>query len=212
MSFMPLEGRLLRNSPFGLLFIGGVHGVGKTTFAHILSHKLKSRHVSASQVIAGERAQVGTKTKLVRNIKGNQALLIEGLKRLRQKKVPLVLDGHFTLLDSKKSIKNVPIATFQKMRPSGIIVLTAVPGTISKRLEKRDGTKWSLEFIEKMQRAEVNRANQVASALKVPVFSSCSDVDFRTGGARNMTRSAATSLRRFLSVVQMKGRPVALAG
>ncbi|HEL1146944.1 TPA: hypothetical protein TVJ95_001926 [Streptococcus equi subsp. zooepidemicus] len=52
----------------------------------------------------------------------------------------VILDGHFTLLDSLGQIVELPYSTFDGLKINRIILKIEVPSTIQKRLMKRDNS------------------------------------------------------------------------
>jgi adenylate kinase len=88
-----------------VFFIGGIHGVGKTTFCKQLITNLNNfKHLSASDIIKKYKNSDEFDTKRVKDIDKNQLLLINGLKK-EKKDSNILLDGHFVLLDKEDNIK-----------------------------------------------------------------------------------------------------------
>lgn len=97
-----------------VIFIGGAHGVGKTTVCQALSKMLNLPQVTAGALIREGRDAVASKHryKNVADMDANQALLLEGLRSRwsheAEEGALLLLDGHFALLDLYGNVVSVP--------------------------------------------------------------------------------------------------------
>lgn len=151
-----------------ILFIAGVHGVGKTTFCRCLEKSIEAETISASEIIKNKTKI--NKDKSVKDIDGNQDILVGGLSELGIKNSYIILDGHFCLLDKQRQINFVPTSTFRALNIFGIILLKCDPVQIYKRLTGRDGRgRWDPDILGEMQSEEGNRARVVADMLNVPI-------------------------------------------
>ena len=150
-----------------IVFIGGVHGVGKTYFCEILADQFDAEHVTASSLIGRHVKQ--SKNKTVPDVEKNQLILAEELYRYKTDRCILLLDGHFCLISSTSEIKDVPLITFEAISPYAIILLKDNPSSIVTRLSQRDGQAYNLNLISALQDREHERANLVSEALKVPI-------------------------------------------
>lgn len=151
-----------------MIFISGIHGVGKTYFCSKVKEELNIESYSASQLISQKKGQTFLKDKLVENIDDNQHLLLEALKDLRHNKKEFILDGHFCLLDSDGEITRIPNKTFYELRPDSVILLTEKPEIIAARRLKRDGISQEINEIQKFQNAEENYAAEISQTLDIP--------------------------------------------
>lgn len=152
----------------GRLFIGGVHGVGKTAFAKWLAEKLNCDVYSSSELIADWQKGVS------RALEDSQDDLISALKGTSWFRRGGILDGHFVLRDSDGSFFCVPETVFSQMELSSILLLTADPAEIAKRLISRDFLQVEdlerfVDAVGALQAAECERAKQVARAVGVPM-------------------------------------------
>ena len=107
--------------------------------------------------------------KQVRHIKKNQDALITALSQVRKSGKNYVLDGHFTLLDAKGTIRPIPVSTFEAIKPDKLIVITESPETIMERLELRDRKEYDKQLLDNMQESEIKHANRIADALKISI-------------------------------------------
>jgi adenylate kinase len=150
-----------------VLFVGGVHGVGKTSLCGVAAQRLRIRHYTASQIIRDAKASaIAEAGKLVANVDANQELLVGGLRAKSQSGVPILLDGHFTL-QTARGIESISVDVFRRLELCGAVVITDDPANIKRRLVGRDGGSISLESIELHQDKEVAHAGKVASGLSV---------------------------------------------
>src|SRR5258705_13818706 len=99
-----------------LVFVGGVHGSGKTTLSRLLAGLIPASHVTAGSLIreassADHVVTVGTQDKAVPDVDANQAILLRGLAAYQRRTAfdirPLLLDGHFTLVSASGAIESV---------------------------------------------------------------------------------------------------------
>ena len=145
-----------------MIFISGVHGVGKTFFSNLVKNKLHVNSYTASELIEKSRHLKFNENKQVSDIQGNQTYLIHAIKMLQQTKEEFLLDGHFCLLDEKRTIKRISFETFRDLRPNAIILLTENPDIIAQRRKERDGAQVSKQEIRLFQEEEMTYARQVA--------------------------------------------------
>lgn len=152
-----------------MVFISGVHGVGKTFFCNILKERLDISSYSASSLIANRKKACFSSDKHVSDIDENQSFLLAAVKELRAKDDEFLLDGHFCLLDQTGSITRIPMQTFISLSPDAIVLLTEDPAIIARRRKERDGFEHSPEDIKAFQDKEMAYANEVAEFLKIPL-------------------------------------------
>jgi adenylate kinase len=123
-----------------IIFIGGVHGVGKTTFCKPIALEVGFEHVTASLLIKERKASaINDKSKAVQSVDDNQKILIAAIDERRSKGKNLLIDGHFTLLTPAGKIALVDVLVFEKIAPTSIAVLTDAPEAIWSRIKQRDG-------------------------------------------------------------------------
>lgn len=150
-----------------IIFIGGVHGVGKTFFCMKLSDRFVVDHVTASALI-GRHVNKST-NKTMHDVGENQSILLKELDMLKLAGQTILLDGHFCLLNSAGKIQDIPLSVFEGISPVVIILLRNEPASIIERLSARDNQTYSLETITSMQDRELRRANSISQALGVPI-------------------------------------------
>jgi adenylate kinase len=161
-----------------IIFIGGIHGVGKTALCKHICSQLKLEYLSASQVLNWSSINNDQKNKNVQDIDFTQNLLIQGMQKLVNKDCTYVLDGHLCLFDKDKNVTRVPLSTFERINPMAICVITSNPAEIKKRLYVRDGLNYDIELLERMQEEEISYGRQLSSVLKIPFYISVTDNSF----------------------------------
>jgi len=150
-----------------IIFIGGIHGVGKGTLCKKLSEKYSLKHLSASEVLKWN--EISTKyNKKVKNFESTQTRLISGLKKIITRNETYLLDGHFCLLNKNGNPEKISEETFLKIRPKAIIVMTEDIDVIIDRLKGRDDSKYNYNTLSKMQDLELNYSKEISLKLKVP--------------------------------------------
>lgn len=156
-----------------IIFVGGIHGVGKSTLCLKLCKKLNIDYLSASHLIKKYKKrysmQIADRGKSVKDIDNNQTILINALQEKIVPNNTYFLDGHFTLIDMKENIEAVPEAIFRQVAPKTIIVLVDKPKSILSRLMKRDQLKYNVKLLSDMQKMELKLAKSIAKKLKIEV-------------------------------------------
>jgi len=153
-----------------IVFVGGVHGVGKSTCCSEVANQLRCVHVTASDIIRQQRADaIAAKGKLVANVAGNQELLRHGfelVKRLAGQST-ILLDGHFALRDSERAIQSLSSDVFVGLGVEQLICFVDAPIAIVERMGSRDGETLHIDEVAELQRAELETASAVALALGI---------------------------------------------
>lgn len=153
-----------------IIFVAGVHGVGKTYLATPTAKQLGIKHATASQLIKEER---GTKSwsenKRVDEVHDNQTALISALKKLQEKGESLLLDGHFVLRDETSIPITIDIEVFKALQIDAVILLEGDADTISERLSARGDQSWTSENLCSFASSELAHAIFVTSSLGLPI-------------------------------------------
>lgn len=153
------------------IFVGGVHGVGKSTCCEQAARALGIQHRSASAMIKSQQAEaISTTGKAVVSPAANQRLLIQAVTTFfAAGERILLLDGHFTIPTTAGQEERVPAEVFEAINISGIVVLLEEPHVIRKHRMRRDGTAPDVAEIEVAQAMELEHAQQIACALPCPI-------------------------------------------
>lgn len=161
----------VEKSSVGIIFVGGVHGVGKSTCCQQVAERTGLQWFTASDLIkAEERAAIAEESKVVSNAPANQELLIRSVrKRTKNRDERVMLDGHFTLIKAGGVIESIAVEVFSQLGLERIVVFEDDPLAICHRLRKRDGTEWSISMTGAHQDAEITRAHVVATNLGIPI-------------------------------------------
>lgn len=155
-----------------IIFIAGVHGVGKTTLCNNLVARFNIEHFSASNLIAKEKQEEHLRSKQVENIVGNQDYLVVSLNKYFNSTKWYLLDGHFCLLNKDNEITRIPYSTWEGIAPSAILVLVDKPENIYVRLNSRDSIRHNLSLLKFFQEQEILYAEYVRDKLSIPYLMS----------------------------------------
>ena len=152
-----------------ILFFGGIHGAGKSTFCQKLQRDIGIETVSASELIREERKSIlNDKDKRVKDINNNQKYLLNALKR-KSSTGDFILDGHFCLLDKNGEIERVSLEVFKEINPRELFLLEADPVDIKNNLMTRDAREYDISLIKDMLMEERNHAIYVSKSLNRPL-------------------------------------------
>jgi len=153
-----------------VIFVAGIHAVGKSTVCKSISHEMGIPHYTASQIIREEKSSaVSESSKLVTDVADNQRILIQGASRLLEQG-RFLLDGHFTMrrkLDG--GIEPIHADVFRDLRVGRVVVFIDDPEAIAKRMHERDGVLHPVEMFRSHQDAEMSHAKHVSETLGLPM-------------------------------------------
>jgi adenylate kinase len=153
-----------------LVFMGGIHGVGKSSVCALLAASTGVEVISASAVIRKELTSGVTDIdKAVADVGGNQSLLVRGLQKVVSgRNSTHLLDGHFALRTTTGSIEKIDACVFETIGVRHIMCLYDDPVAITRRLQDRDGFLGNVTQVAELQQAEVEHAVRVSMYLQVP--------------------------------------------
>lgn len=160
-----------------MIFISGVHGVGKSYFCNLVKEATGIECYSASSLIKERKKQGFPADKLVADIDENQLYLLAAVDDLRASIGEFLLDGHFCLLNTDGVITRISLDTFTTLKPEAIVLLTEVPEIIAKRRQERDGVEHKASDIKAFQDEEISYAKEIAELLQVPLRISTGSTD-----------------------------------
>lgn len=156
----------MRHMKRNIIFVGGIHCVGKTTFSRKIKESIPLiETLSCSEVLKWENPS----KKNVEDIESNQNRLIANLVEIIDIDKPYLLDGHFCLLDRNNNVERIGIDTFRDINPEMIILLTEDIDVIQKRLQERDNREYSIEILENFDSEETKYAREVAQLIGVSI-------------------------------------------
>nr|WP_240473361.1 ATP-binding protein [Salsuginibacillus kocurii] len=150
------------------MFLGGVHGVGKSTLCNDLTEKLNINHYIASELIKQEKEINYGDSKQVKDPNQNQKILVKKIEQLKSFESLFILDGHFCVLDKNENPLELPIDTYKVLKPKAILVLYDDPEIILSNLVKRDKHKFELSTLQNLQTKELEHALSVSRYLNIP--------------------------------------------
>ena len=152
-----------------MIFISGVHGVGKSFFCDLAKKATGIECFSASTLIKEKKKQGFSADKRVADIDENQLYLLAAVDDLRASLGEFLLDGHFCLLNTEGVITRISLDTFTTLKPDAIILLTEDPEVIAKRRRERDGVEHKAADVKAFQDEEIAYAKEVSELLSVPL-------------------------------------------
>lgn len=155
----------------GTILLAGVHGVGKSTAAEKLTKHFGIPNFTASKIIKSVKSSsVNEVHKKVDNVADNQKLLLKGISQHLEQNDIIILDGHFTLLNSDLKIVKISESVFESLRLVGVLLLMENPNIIFERQTIRDANALPLHLIIESQREELEHAHYVTSKLCIPLM------------------------------------------
>ena len=153
-----------------LIFVAGVHGVGKTSRCNKICSEFGFIYLNAGDIINSGKENINSDNdKRVVDVCDNQTILINGLRKYASKN-KLLLDGHLTLIGHQYNIEKVPIQFLREINPTMIVLLINSPKEIVKNLKNRDSKNYDIDLITCQQQIESEYAEQVAKELNIPMI------------------------------------------
>lgn len=153
-----------------VIFLAGVHGVGKGFLGTAVAKTLEISHFTASQLIREEKglATWGTDKK-TSELGDNQQALIRAVSQRRLICPSILLDGHFVLRNAQGILTPLAATVFRELHLSGVILLTEELHTIVGRLAMRDKDETNPYAISELAEAECAHALAVCHELELPL-------------------------------------------
>ncbi len=188
--------------PQPIVFVGGVHGSGKSTLCRYLAGALPAAHVTDGALIreaasAAHVVTVGAQNKAVPDVDANQAVLLRGLSAFQARTADdsrvVLLDGHFTLMNPSGEIVDVPSEVFAAIAPIAVLLVETDTGVVQRRLAARAPDAPAANVIAALAARERYRASATAEALRVPILSLPGD-----GSVEQVGQGVLDSLRRLV--------------
>ncbi|ATN11240.1 hypothetical protein CRN80_17055 [Pseudomonas sp. FDAARGOS_380] len=165
-----------------VVFVAGVHGVGKTYLCERFATVSGIQHASASALIKSElKTSNWESDKLVSDIDSNQIALTVAVKRITENSRRLLLDGHFILKKHDNTLAAVHEHTFKDLNLSLICLIESEAETIRQRLISRDSNAFSGN-IENFLQEEKSRAHYISKLFDIPliILKNPSEQEFNT--------------------------------
>ncbi len=153
-----------------IIFIGGIHGVGKSTICHHICSELNIEYLSASELLKWKDINENAENKKVENIPFTQNRLITGIKETVQKDKKYLLDGHYCLFNKDNEVENISLDTFKQIKPIAFILISGDISEIKQRLETRDNKPYEYKLLEHLQNSELAYSKSLSEILNIPLY------------------------------------------
>lgn len=150
-----------------IVFVGGIHGVGKGTLCEKVCIDLNLHHLSASEVLKWEDISE-KENKLVKDFTLTQNRLITNLQQIVKENERYVLDGHYCLLNNDNVPEKIDYDSFRTLNPFAFTIVVDEVEEIKRRLENRDKRDYDFELLFKFQELELGYSKELAEKLNKP--------------------------------------------
>lgn len=166
----------------GIILFSGTHGIGK---GHFIKENLKDGEddilcVSASELIGQYRNSEDAGYKKVKDVDGNQEILLLALKHISIDRT-ILLDGHLCIINSNNEIERISESFISKAKIKGVILLQEETSLIEHGQNLRDGISLTTEMIKAIQHEEKLYAERLLKRYEIPfaiISSECTREDF----------------------------------
>ncbi|MDP3609051.1 MAG: AAA family ATPase [Methylophilus sp.] len=150
------------------IFVVGVHGAGKSSMCEAYARKYNAKHKTASELIKqSNQDAISTGSKTVKDISGNQKLLISAVTEILSSGENLLLDGHFVLINAENKLTPLDTKVFSDLAISAVIAVYDESKSIEERVKSRDGQSLTRN-LDDFQKLELSRAEEVTQELGIP--------------------------------------------
>lgn len=157
-----------------IIYICGVHGVGKTYLCRELHSRYGIRFYTASELIKNTGDVQLLDSKIVLTQDKNEEYLTIAIGRIKSsnRQENFILDGHLCLFDALGKVSRLKLETILKISPDFLILLTEDVNVIVERIKKRDNYNQDINQIKALQIEEERYANEVSKQLNIPLYTS----------------------------------------
>lgn len=153
-----------------IVFVGGIHGVGKSTLCERIAAKSNVLHVKASSLIRDSSRNADTQDqKSVQDVAANQAILVARFREVMNSCTAraILIDGHFALGKPDGTTERVATEVFAALHVSSLVCLQDAPGSVAARLRARDASAPEESYLALLQATELEQAANVSQALGI---------------------------------------------
>jgi len=150
------------------IFLGGIHGVGKSFVCSNYLKDLQIKVYSASNLIRRYSSNIVDVNKKVDNISSNQTCLIDAIREIPKTYNVIILDGHFCLLDNQSNIVRISEEVLCSLNMVSIIVLYEDITLIRERLKQRDKYDFSIDLLHNIQEEELYYSKYLSQKYNLP--------------------------------------------
>ena len=153
-----------------IIMLGGIHGAGKSYLCNEIIDLCDIKVYSASQLMEDYSGKNVDDNKKVKDINMNQNILTSAIDEYLPQNESMIIDGHFCLINQQSEISDITVDTFREIGINAIIVLVEEADIIVERLNLRDSTHYSLDFIDDFQNKEISNAINIAKELNIKIL------------------------------------------
>jgi adenylate kinase len=154
-----------------VIFLAGVHGVGKGFLGAPVARSMGIAHLTASQLIREEKVHATWGLdKKTSDLDDNQLALIRAVSQRRLSNPNILLDGHFVLRDAQGVLTPLATSVFKELHLSGVILLTEAERVIASRLALRDKGTPDVQEISELAEAELAHAQAISLSYRLQKF------------------------------------------
>lgn len=150
-----------------IIFIGGIHAVGKSTFIKYAKEFAPNIEVLSCSALLNWEKPVD---KEVEDVRTNQERLLSALNVVVDVDKPYFVDGHFCLLDSNHNIVPIDFDIIKAINPRTILLLTEDVKIVHQRLLERDGKNYDMQLLLDMDSKERELAQTFSTQYDVPIY------------------------------------------
>ena len=150
-------------------FIAGVYGVGKSTLCDKLRSATDIPAFSAGDLISEVNGETYGRNKVVKDVNGNQEILITAVDMKLKEYPRFMLAGHFCIIDKNNKVESLPEYVFSKLHLRQIILLEADVLRIAENVNRRDQRVYPIQTLEQLIDCEHKQAQKIAQELKIPL-------------------------------------------
>jgi adenylate kinase len=147
-----------------VVFVGGVHGVGKSSMCAHAAERVGATHLTASTLISeAKQDAIAAAGKRAADVPGNQELLLKRFaERTSTVSGVVLLDGHYTILNAHGEAVRLGADLFAALGVSTFLCIRGDAEAIRARLADRDGHGPSADDVSLHQQIELAQAAEVA--------------------------------------------------
>lgn len=149
-----------------IIYISWITWVWKSTITKQISEKTGIYFVWASNILTKYKADFYI-NKTSESINRDVDIVLYWLKKEQINNKEILFDWHFVLINNKNEILKIKKDFFIESWISEIILIVDKVENIRERLKKRDNIDYDLDFLEKLQKQEIDYSIEIANILKI---------------------------------------------
>ena len=160
-----------------IVFVTGIHGIGKTTLCMTLSDLLQMPLVTASTLIKEAMGSSKNPAKLNPEIEENALQFKQAVLELSRAHERLLLDGHTVLLTDSGATHRVSHAIFEALPIACFLILYNEVDLVYSRLASAGTLTLSERSLAEFQDEELLYALSLAGSMRCDVVVACASED-----------------------------------